>query len=83
MCCPPSARSATAGVERANGIRRYEFYAGDPLPTTIRELRTLVCWWEQVHNLLRPHQALKHGTSAEYLCDAGYEVPVASVSQMY
>lgn len=80
---PPKRPQRNGGVERANGIWRYEFYASYPLPTTIRELRPLVQWWEQVYNLLRPHQALKQRTPAEYLRDAGYEVPGVSVSQMY
>lgn len=80
---PPKRPQRNGGVERANGIWRYEFYASYPLPTTIRELRPLVQWWEQVYNLLRPHQALKQRTPAEYLRDAGYEAPDVSVSQMY
>ena len=74
---PPKRPQRNGGVERANGIWRYEFYTSYPLPTTIRERRPLVRWWEQVYNLLRPHQALKHRTPAEYLCEAGYEVPIA------
>jgi len=42
---------------------------------TIRELRPLVQWWEQVYNLLRPHQASNQKTAAEYLQAAGYEPP--------
>ncbi len=80
---PPKRPQRNGGVERANGIWRYEFYASYPLPTTIRELRPLVRWWEQVYNLLRPHQGLKQRTPAEYLRDAGYEVPDVSVSHMY
>jgi len=59
---PPKRPQRNGGVERANGIWRYAFYAGDPLPTTIRALRPLVQWWEQVYNLLRPHQALQQRT---------------------
>lgn len=80
---PPKRPQRNGGVERANGIWRYEFYASYPLPTTIRELRPLVRWWEQVYNLLRPHQALQQRTPAEYLRAAGYEVPEVSVSHMY
>ena len=39
---PPKRPQRNGGVERANGIWRYEFYASYPLPTTIRELRPLV-----------------------------------------
>ena len=53
---PPKRPERNGGVERAHGLRRYEFHAGDPLPTTIRERRPLVRWWERVYNLLRPHQ---------------------------
>ncbi len=80
---PPKRPQRNGGVERANGIWRYEFYACYPLPTTIRELRPLALWWEQVYNLLRPHQALNQQTPAQYLRNAGYEVPEISVSHMY
>jgi len=80
---PPKRPQRNGGVERANGIWRYEFYACYPLPTTIRELRLLVLWWEQVYNLIRPHQALNQRTPAQYLRDVGYEVPEVSVSHMY
>ncbi|RMG54755.1 MAG: transposase [Gammaproteobacteria bacterium] len=80
---PPKRPQRNGGVEQAHGIWRYEFYASYPLPTTIRELRPLLQWWEQVYNLLRPHQALKQRTPAEYLREVGYEVPDVSVSHMY
>ena len=79
---PPKRPQGNGGLERANGIRRYEFHASYPLPTTIRELRPLVQWWEQVYNLLRPHQALNQKTPAEHLQAAGVEAPDVSVSQM-
>ena len=49
----PKRPQRNRGVERANGIWRYEFHASYPLPTTIRELR--------------PHQALKQKTPTEHL----------------
>ena len=80
---PPRQPKRNGGVERINGIWRYEFYACYPLPTTLRELRPFIRWWEQVYNHLRPHQALQQRTPADYLRDAGHEVPVVSVSHMY
>jgi len=81
---PPRSPQRQGQVERAQGTWRYEFYEAYDLPWTVSQLRPLVQAWEQVYNHLRPHQALRGRSPAQYLREEHPELgPHPLLSHMY
>jgi transposase InsO family protein len=53
-------------VERSNRTHREEFYEVEDIETRIEDHNRQLEEWHRVYNYIRPHQALKYLTPAQF-----------------
>jgi putative transposase len=64
---PPRSPKLNGGVERANRTHTEEFYEVTDSSFELVDLRPKLLEWENICNTVRPNQALKYLTPAQYL----------------
>lgn len=74
LTLPPRSPKLNGCVERANRTHTEEFYEVTDAEATLADLRPALLAWEETYNTVRPHQALRYLTPAEYLATLPPEV---------
>jgi putative transposase len=68
---PPRSPKLHGAVERANRTHTEEFYEVTDAEPDLASLQSALREWEEVYNTVRPHQALRYLTPAEFLASLG------------
>jgi len=64
---PPRSPKLNGHIERANRTHAEEFYEVTDCDFGIEQLNSALHRWEQIYNVIRPHQALGYLTPAQFL----------------
>ncbi len=64
---PPRSPKLNGAVERAHRTYTEEFYEVTESSFDLPELRSKLLEWEQVYNVIRPHQGLGYLTPLEFI----------------
>ncbi|MBV8458723.1 MAG: DDE-type integrase/transposase/recombinase [Acetobacteraceae bacterium] len=81
LVLPPRSPKLNGGVERANRTHTEEFYEWSTANPTVHDLGAELRQWEAVFNTIRPHQALRYQTPAEF-CTAYQADPAATLAAL-